>query len=235
MGKYLVVGASKGLGLELTCKLIARGDTVIAISRDNIKSISSTLLETKKLDLENATSSDIAELMDEIGNLSGVCFCQRYRGILENILKEYKLNLHSISMFMEKIRKDYHSGKRFDFMRIVLIGSTYTLFSGNDQSLSYHASKNAQSGLVKFYAMRSDGFYNINMLSPPTFIKKGAEEYWKAHQKTKKWRNFPTQRLPDVGEIADLAGMLLMSSNMFLNGQNIVCDGGASLIYQDQL
>ena len=77
MGKYLVVGASKGLGLELTCKLIARGDTVIALSRDNIKGISSTLLETKKLDLENATSSEIAELMDEIGNLSGICFCQR--------------------------------------------------------------------------------------------------------------------------------------------------------------
>lgn len=235
MGKYLVVGASKGLGLELTCKLLARGDTVIALSRVQIKTIRSTLLETKILDLENAASSDIVELMDEIGNLSGICFCQRYRGLSENILKEYKLNLHSISMFMDKIRNDCHSGKRLDFMRIVVIGSTYTLFSGNDQSWSYHASKNAQSGLVKFYATRSDGFYNINMLSPPTFIKKGAEEHWKTNQKTKKWGDFPTQRLPNVGEIADLAVMLLMSSNMFLNGQNILCDGGASLIYQDQL
>ena len=72
------------------------------------------------------------------------------------------------------------------------------------------------------------------MLSPATYVKKGAENYWRNHPKSELWESFPMQRLAKVNDIAKEAFNILTNSSKFLNGNNLILDSGVINLYNDQ-
>ena len=86
----------------------------------------------------------------------------------------------SVAKCMEALIKFYNNKipSNENFTRVVLIGSSYASKVGYDQSWSYHVCKAAQLSLVRFFSIRSNGFYSINLLSPATYMKQGSEDYW---------------------------------------------------------
>ena len=72
------------------------------------------------------------------------------------------------------------------------------------------------------------------MLSPATYIKNGAEDYWSEHPKSAIWKNYPQKQLATVNEIANEVYNLMSSSSRYNNGNNILIDGGINNLYNDQ-
>ena len=72
------------------------------------------------------------------------------------------------------------------------------------------------------------------MLSPATYIKKGAEKYWENNPKSELWSKYPSQRLAKVEEIANEAFNLLTKSSLFNSGNNIFLDSSIRNLFNDQ-
>ena len=116
----------------------------------------------------------------------------------------------------------------------MIIGSTYVESVGLDQDWSYHVCKSGQLALIKYFSLQSNLNFNINMLSPATFIKPGSEKYWADNQKSALWKKYPIKGLAKANEIAMEAFNIMTSSSKFTNGNNIHIDSGISHLYNDQ-
>ena len=234
---FLVVGGTNGLGLSISDKLCSNKNIVTLIGRKNKNNFNSNS-NFLSLDLEHSSKKEFLSLIADNNGFDGVCFAQRYRpkdGIRDYI-KEVKVMITSIAFFMDAlIEYNTSRNEKTNFTRIVIIGSNYSSRVGIDQGWEYHTVKAAQLSLVKYFSVKSDGNYSINLLSPGTFIKKGAKEYWESKKIFKKWKNFPTKHLLEVDEIADAIKSFLIEGNKYISGNNIFIDGGLFNLYPDQV
>ena len=197
MATYLVFGGSSGLGLEVVKNLSQKGHDAISISRRKLDANDKHI----SLDLSSATDSEIRSILKRFSFISGICFSQRYRepNLTHNCNSsgiEFRVMVESISKVIKAFEETNVGNKdQNKFTRMVIVGSTYTSSVGYDQSWCYHACKSAQIGLMRFYSLNRQSRYNINMISPATFIKEGAEEYWLNHENSKIWNKYPNNKL----------------------------------------
>ena len=155
----------------------------------------------------------------------------------EHPINEYKLSVDFIGKFIDQFIKFLESRKRSEEIfpiKLLIIGSTYSTQSGFEQDWSYHSTKAAQASLVKYFSIRSKGDFTINMLSPATFIKEGAENFWQNQKKFEFWKNYTNKGLATVNQIAEASIHYLFKSSIYINGQNILIDNGLSNLYPDQ-
>ena len=245
MKKAFIVGGSDGLGLEISKRFLNSPDiqpVVLSRNKGKLTTLKGDFIH-EKCDLLKFSSDDFLNLFNEHFPISSICFSQRYRSNLKNTdnlfnTEEYIVMVQSIAnalIAINSMKDDMPTKKEKDFLRIVVIGSTYAEGIGLDQQWSYHSCKAAQLSLVKYFSLNSNSKYNINMLSPATFIKNGAENYWKKQTKNKIWENYHIKRLATVKEIANSAFNLLTLSSRYINGNNILVDGGINNLYNDQI
>jgi len=234
---FLVVGGTNGLGLSISDKLCSNKNIVTLIGRKNKNNFNSNS-NFLSLDLEHSSKKEFLSLIVDNNGFDGVCFAQRYRpkdGIGDYI-KEVKVMITSIAFFMDAlIEYNFSTKGKTNFTRIIVVGSNYSSRVGKDQGWEYHTVKAAQLSLVKYFSIKSDANYSINLISPGTYIKKGAKEYWESKEIFKKWKNFPTKNLLDVDEIAEAIKLLLIEGNQYISGNNIFIDGGLFNLYPDQV
>ena len=244
MSNILIFGGSKGLGLEIAEALsIHQKIKPIVISRNASKVIKSSKQKDIRfldINLADCTIETLLNIYKEYYPISGICFAQRYRSNLKLTKKdddnqEYLVMVRSIALATQALINYFEHFKIKTFKtRIVVIGSTYSVSSGYDQEWNYHACKAAQYSLVKFYALRSEGRFNINMISPATYIKSGAKKYWEKSEKSTIWSNYPTKELSTALTVANETINLITNSSIFNSGNNIFVDGGVSHLYHDQ-
>jgi nucleoside-diphosphate-sugar epimerase len=235
MSNYIVFGGSGGLGRKIVSDLLARRHTVISVSRGRDKAENSTRCRHFSLDLSDLKENDLCDLFSMSGTVDGVCFAHRYRPEGQICPSgEYISSVHSVARII-----DYIQSKRGMLedrcCRVLIIGSSYTYSAGRDQGWSYHACKHAQQGLVRYFSANSSDGLLIFMVSPPTFIKEGAEVYWSSNRKSELWKKFPSKGLVSVCAVSELCCQMLTEGSPLLNGCNIPADSGLSNIYQDQI
>ncbi len=234
---FLVVGGTSGLGSAIADKLCLENNTATLIGRTNKKNLTKNQ-NFLSLDLENSSREEFLKLIEDYDGFQGVCFAQRYRSkdTIEDYVKEVKIMITSIAFFMDALINYNISRKdNTNFTKIIVVGSSYSSRVGKDQGWEYHTVKAAQLSLVRYFSIKSDGKFSINLISPATFIKKGAREYWESKQLFKKWNNFPTKHLLEVNEIADAIKTFLIEGNKYISGNNIFIDGGLFNLYPDQV
>lgn len=233
---FLVIGGTKGLGFSVAEKLSLHDNEIIITGR-NSRDFMQEKIEFLKLDLNSSTKENFFSLISQNNGFDGVAFTQRYRPINGNreYLKEIKIMVVAIAYFMEALR-EYNLSRQGDvkFTRIIVAGSNYSSKVGKDQGWEYHSVKSAQLSLVKYFSVNSDNLYNINLISPATYVKRGAKEYWDSKDLSKKWLSFPSKGLLSVDDVADAVKSLLLKGNKYISGNNIHIDGGLFNLYPDQ-
>ena len=243
MTNALIFGGSSGLGFEIA--RIFQDSKIfepIICSRNPPNSKDKKAIKHEECDLGRFTVNCFLNLFNKYDSISSLCFSQRFRSenktnLDEFHLEEYNVMVLSICRAIEafKIYKNNSpSNENINFTRILVIGSVYSESIGLDQDHNYHACKFAQLGLIRYFALQSKASFNINMLSPATYVKKGAEKYWNDHSKSELWDSYPMKRLAKVNEIAKEAFNILTASSEFLNGNNLIIDSGVINLYNDQ-
>ena len=215
----------------------------MCISRSKIKleQTAASHIDHVALDLSKTTSEEIENIINKLGPIDQIIFGQRFRpeNELDNkgkdAITEFQISVNTIGLFMEELIK-YLNNKSKDqgFVKIAIIGSTYAERAGYDQDWSYHASKAAQQGLMRYYSIKSKGLYNINSFSPPTYVKEGAEKFWKNSIKSKIWEKYPAQEMLTANKLAKEIIDILKALSKWTSGNNIIIDSGVSYIYHDQ-
>lgn len=243
--RFLITGASSGLGAAIALELNALGAEVITLARDSKK------LESKR---EKALykerfipiSKDISEyvsldkwalsLAKEYGSFDGAVLSAGLQQIapISSVLSvesataifnvNYFGNLQILKGLLDK------RAKSADKASFVWISSNASVKAQKGLS-NYSATKAGVNAAVKSIALEIAPKYRINAISPG-FVKTEMIESWSKIY-DKEYIEAMDKAYPlgigEVGDITPLVCFLLSESSRWITGQNIIIDGGGSL------
>lgn len=229
--RFLITGASSGLGAAIALELNALGAEVIALARDSKK------LESKR---EKALykerfipiSKDISEyvsldkwalnLAKEYGSFDGAMLSVENATAIFNV--NYFGNLQILKGLLDK------RAKSVDKASFVWISSNASVKAQKGLS-NYSATKAGVNATVKSIALEIAPKYRINAISPG-FVKTEMIESWSKIY-DKEYIEAMDKAYPlgigKVEYITPLVCFLLSESSSWITGQNIIIDGGGSL------
>ncbi len=230
----LVTGGSAGIGKSICEHLLADGYTVINLSRRESDDQRERLID-HPVDLADPEATKAA--IQEISNNHAVTTLVHNAGVIRPALVEdvelddleYLTNLH-LSAGILLAQGVLDSMKAAKFGRIIIIGSRAML--GLETRTSYSATKAAQVGLVRTWAMElGQHGITVNAVAPgpivtDMFTEVVPEESDKAAQIA---AGLPVKRLGRADDVARAVMFLASPDNGFVTGQCLFVCGGASL------
>ena len=236
----ILIGGTKGVGRELAAILAAQGQYVTAVGRSGgtfpafqgngqIEAFPGDVEKTDEL-LANLRKQATSK-----GLLSSLVFLQRYRGSGDSWQGELNVAMTATKTLIEGLAEQFHpQGDR----SIAIVASVATDLIARNQSLGYHVSKSALRQMARFYAVKLGGKgIRVNVVSPCTFVKEESAAYYGGQVALKELyaKIVPLGRWGTAKEVAQTAAYLCGSQASFITGQEILVDGGLSLMLQDAL
>jgi NAD(P)-dependent dehydrogenase (short-subunit alcohol dehydrogenase family) len=230
----IVTGGSAGIGKSICEHLLAAGYTVINLSRRKSEEAHERLID-HPVDLTDVDATRAAIVA--ITSAHNISTLVHNAGVIRPDLVEdvkledldYLTNLHlSASILLTQGVID--GMKQDDFGRIVIIGSRAML--GLETRTSYSATKAAQVGLVRTWAMELGKHgITVNAIAPgpvvtDMFTDLVPEDSGKAEQIA---ASIPVKRLGHADDVARAVMFFASPDNGFVTGQCLFVCGGASL------
>ena len=216
----LIIGGSRGIGSVIKKTLTERGDHVYYTSR-------SDLFETNHLKINFPNEIKI----DSSIKLNYLIFAHRYRG--QEWDDDFNITIKAVDVLINQLKDSF-----LNEASIVIIGSNAGHFVLNEQTASYHASRAALDGLMKYYAAKlgSKGI-RCNSVLPTTIIKPENEHFFTEENGIRKMieRITPLSRMGSAIDVANTVEFLCSERSSFITGQSIFVDGGLSIIGQESI
>jgi NAD(P)-dependent dehydrogenase (short-subunit alcohol dehydrogenase family) len=180
--------------------------------------------------------SKLDEIVGKNGKIDSLVLLQRYRGKENDWEGEFETSVTATRNIIEKLEEHfYEEGDK----SIVVVSSVIGSFVASGQMLSYHVAKAALEAMVRFYAVELGSKKGIrcNSVSPFTVLKEeSCDFYLKNKGLCELYKEIvPLGRMGTAEEVANIIKFLCSADSSFVNGQNIVIDGGLSLIWQESL
>jgi NAD(P)-dependent dehydrogenase (short-subunit alcohol dehydrogenase family) len=229
--RFLITGASKGIGLALANRLAQQGHEVIGVARNATDGFPGRL---HSLDLSDPGSGDeLAAIVreneiDGIVNNVGLVRPEPLANIAVETLEEVmRVNLHPALVTTQAALPGMRSR---GWGRIVNISSLTVL--GSVQRTSYAAAKAALVSFTRSWALElAETGTTVNAVSPgPT-----ETELFRANNpvgsdgEARYLSGLPMRRFGKPEEIAAAIAFLLSDEAAFITGQTLYVDGGASI------
>jgi 3-oxoacyl-[acyl-carrier protein] reductase len=121
---------------------------------------------------------------------------------------------------------------------ICIVTSSASSFVARNQTLGYHTSKSALKQMARFFAVKfgAQGV-RVNVVTPCTFVKAESAAYYSSQHELQALykRITPLARMGTAKEVAKAVAFLCGSDASFITGQELIVDGGLSLMLQDTL
>jgi 3-oxoacyl-[acyl-carrier protein] reductase len=216
--KTLIVGGSRGIGSVVKQILSERGDHVYTASRSDLMDANHfkvNLPETLKID-------DSLEL-------NYLIFAHRYRGTDWD--HDFNITVKSVDLLINQLKDSF-----LNEASIVILGSNAGRFVFEEQSASYHASRSALEGLMKYYAatLGRKGI-RCNLVLPAKIIKPENEHFFTKENNVRKLieQITPLARMGNAKDVANAIEFLCSEKASFITGQSFFIDGGLSIIGQE--
>jgi NAD(P)-dependent dehydrogenase (short-subunit alcohol dehydrogenase family) len=225
----IVAGGTRGIGKAFVKVCLERGWSVSVLSRsgnapEGCFGISADLTDALQVD------SALKHITDKNGPLTSAAFFQRYRGEEDGWMNHWNTSVVAISQAIMAM-VPYFSN--LSDKGVVIVSSNASLYVANEQDASYHASRSAQLGLMRYLAVKlgSSGI-RVNCVSLGTVLKEENLSFFK-QDSPKRLRCeavSPLKRMGHASEVASVVEFLCSDRASWITGQNILCDGGASLL-----
>jgi 3-oxoacyl-[acyl-carrier protein] reductase len=230
MKKYLIIGGTSGIGLEITKLLVAKNNQVIVISRQkrNIEELNNVIFYSADV------TKPIEELPEIDDKLNGLVYCpgtinlKPFKNLkIDDFKYDFEINfLGAVKIINKYLNNLYQT----DGASIVLF-STVAVQTGMPYHSSIASAKGAVEGLTRSLAAEFAPKIRVNCIAPSLTNTPLAEKFLNSESKLQSSIDrHPLKRIGNPTEIAELVYFLLSDSSSFITGQIIKVDGGISSI-----
>jgi 3-oxoacyl-[acyl-carrier protein] reductase len=238
---YLVTGATSGIGLDLTKKILLNKNYVICCGR-SFEELDNFVKKKKLNSFYQKIKTDFSQLdnLKFFNKIKKVNFIVNAAGFVEhNLIKFFKIKtflklinvnlIFPISLVSELYKKD----KIADNGKIVFISSLLNGKKTRIGALGYGVAKSGIDASVRSFALEmakknicvnavAPGMVNTDMIKNIKMLSK--------HLIAIDKKKYPLeQRYVKISEVSNLVMYLLSKKSDFITGQTIVLDGGFSL------
>lgn len=224
--KYLLVGASSGVGAALLNILLADQHQVVTASRRNVAESATHV----SLDVTNE-ELDVSQLPN---SLDGLAYCPGsinlkpfHRITDQEFIEEFNLNVMGA---IKVVRSVLPLLKNSNHASIVFF-STIAVQQGMPFHASVASAKGALEGLTRSLAAEFAPKIRVNCIAPSLTNTPLAARLLSSDEKKKvSDERHPLKRVGEAGDIAQLASFLLSPKSSWITGQIIHSDGGLSAL-----
>ena len=238
----IITGCNRGIGLSILQKYAENGSNIYACVRNINKEFDEIRKDLEKknkifikkilFDLDNPEI--IKKAFDEIKNFNKkIDILVNNAGVLkvslfqmtkiEDMKKIFDINFFNTFMFVQYVIKIMHSNKNSSIINI----SSISAKEANPGRFSYSASKAAVESATKNLSQELGRLkIRVNSISPGLIKTDMLIKNTPKEQIENKIKNFSLQRLGEPIEVANVALFLASDLSTYVNGQNIVVDGG---------
>lgn len=216
--KALILGGKGDIGSAITRRLNEAGVEAIAVGRSDFD-----LTNNAQINAYFDKNGNEFDILIHSGGMNNPKLFEDLRD--DEIRESLDANVHG---FLTVARKILPYWKRKQWGRLVIISSLYG-FLARKGRLPYVMSKHALNGIVKTLAIElaSDGVL-VNALSPGYIATKLTYKNNAPDVIERLVSSIPVGRMGDPRDIAEVALFLASPENCYINGQDIVVDGGYS-------
>lgn len=231
----IVTGASRGIGKSISKKLKNSGYYVIGTCTNVPEMPLDYLDQIITVDFDDAESTN--NFYKQVENLKSISLLVNNAGI--NIIKsqievkpeEYN-RIHNINLKIPYFLSSIVAKKmsKIDGGKIVNIASIWSIVTKKNRTL-YTTMKSAIHGLTRSMAIEwASNNILINTISPGFIDTDLTRNSLSIEELTNLEKSIPLNRLAKPEEVAELVYFLGSKQNTYLTGQNIIIDGGFTII-----
>lgn len=230
MQQYLIIGASGGIGKQITIQLADSGKHVIATFNKNTPDFVHPNIRFHQLDvLEDALS--LVELPEE---LAGFVYCPGSitlrpfeRMKLADFESDYKLQVSGaiklLQLVLPRLKKSASAS--------IVLFSTVAVQTGLPFHTQVSASKGAIEGLTRALAAEYAPKIRVNCIAPSLTDTPLAASLLNTEQKREaNALRHPLKRIGTTEDIANMVTFLLSEKSGWMTGQVLHVDGGMSSV-----
>ena len=230
MRTILIIGATKGIGAEISRALLAEGDRVIAVARSIAGHEPTAQLQYLEGDLSTGVP-DLATLPEVI---DGVVYCpgsinlKPFHRLTEaEFLADWQQNVMGAIRIIQATLPNLKKGRN----PAIVLFSTVAAGTGMPFHASIAASKAAVEGLTRSLAAEFAPTIRVNCIAPSLTNTPLAEKLLSSADKMESGaKRHPLQRIGQPADIAGLACFLLSEKAAWITGQIMHADGGMSAV-----
>jgi NAD(P)-dependent dehydrogenase (short-subunit alcohol dehydrogenase family) len=233
----VVIGGTHGTGKVIVAEMAKTKARLSVVGRKQISDQNRENLHYYFADLTDSEKIPVIlkEIVKTSGKITHLIFCQRFRGDGDKWQGELDTGLNVtknvIDLTVDKFDKNPDRS-------IVIIGSVVGSLIAYEQSLGYHVAKAGLRQLVRYYAVYLGKLgIRINSVSPATVLKADAKDYYRIHKKLHDVykETIPLGRMGTSEDISNMVSFLCSSAASYITGQDMVVDGGLSLLAHEGL
>lgn len=231
----LIVGGSSGIGKTTAIHCANKGWIVSVVSRTPDKPPEGAIHFQADVRNPEEFSAALKNLTEHLGHITSLVFFQRFRGEGDSWTEHFRTSMLAIDTSIQLAVPYFKpSGDK----SILIISSSASQFVSPEQDAAYHATRAAQLGLMRYHAVHlGPREIRVNCISLGTVLKPGNEQFFQpgSQKRSRCETASPLGRLGTAQEIASAAEFLCSSGASWITGQNLLCDGGASLLWPESL
>jgi NAD(P)-dependent dehydrogenase (short-subunit alcohol dehydrogenase family) len=234
----LVVGGTRGAGRQAVRRLVADGYRVSVLSRDPPAQSKQKPPAVRYWQADLGDPASLEPALTAInathGALDCIAFFQRFRGTADAWQGEIETSLTGTAALIELLVGKFNLRNA----AIVIVSSINASLISKHLPLGYHVAKAGLNQIVRYYAVTlgSRGI-RVNSVSPGTFLKEESRDAVLSNHKLVALyqRIIPLGRIGTADEVVDAVTFLAGTRSSFITGQDLVVDGGLSLVFQEAL
>lgn len=235
----VIVGGTSGSGRVLVRRFSEKQNLVSLLGRHPSPEVQQHFSGVSFYQVDLSDINNILKVINQLvldnGEITYLIFYQRFRGNGDNWEGELQISLTATKMIIETCTELFDGS---DENSIVVVSSLAGHLIHDEQPVSYHMAKAGLIQMVRYYAvMLGSRGIRVNCVSPSTVIKDETKQYYAEQEDLRKLyeKIIPLHRMGKAEDIADAIEFLCSDKASYITGQEIIVDGGLSLIGQSSL